>query len=128
LQFLLFGCLPVFFGDGVVQKLVNCVDDMCAHKGEATKAPTIHNSYGQWRTIDFLFWQFNIEKLDQGGEVGVPFRIHDHRRLYYVPSAFNIHTRLVHGQPMDTFEVTQAPEKNLDAKKIKVKAWSLSGP
>jgi hypothetical protein len=57
---LLLGCLPVPFGDGLVEELVDAVDDVGPHQGETSKAATVHHTNCQWRTIYFLLVKITI--------------------------------------------------------------------
>jgi hypothetical protein len=51
---LLLGCLPVPFGDGLVEELVDTVDHVSPHQSETSEAATVHHTNCQGRTIYFL--------------------------------------------------------------------------
>ena len=46
--------LPVSLGHRVVEELVDAVDDVGAHQGEAAEAAAVHHADGQGRAVDLL--------------------------------------------------------------------------
>ena len=76
--------------------------------------PTVDDSYRERRTVHLLLRQLHVQEPHVVGEVGVLVGVLDDGALDDVTPALHVHPRLVHGEELDSLQVSEAPEENLE--------------